>query len=172
MFSRIIKEFFLKKIVNTRLNSYKTEDSNDAVKTVGVIVNASIFEQKNQLIEEIQKQGIQKEAIKVLTFKERVAKNETIAEPFYTTKNISIRGGVKKESVQQFVETPFDLLISYYDEPKASLDLIAKKSKAKFKVGFGEVDKRINSLIINTSIKQYTVFVKEVFKYLQVLNKV
>ncbi len=172
MFSRIIKEFFLKKIVNTRLKNYKLEDSSDKISTIGIIINESVFKEKASLLAEIEKNGFKGSAVTVLVFKDKKFKKEELAEPFYTTKDISIKGFVKKETVQEFIETPFDLLISYYDEPRPSLDIIAKKSKAKFKVGFGEIDKRINHLIIDTSIDQYSVFVHEVFKYLQILNKV
>ncbi|MEZ4854700.1 hypothetical protein [Flavobacterium sp.] len=172
MFLRIIKEFFLKKIVDKRLNLYKLPDSKDKITTIGVIVDAVNSLHNNLLIKELIKSGFNDKEIEVLVFKEKLNKKEEINEPFYTLKDISIKGEVKKETVTTFVKNPFDLLISYYDEPRASLNLIAKKSQAKFKVGFASVDKRMNHLLISTSVEQPQLFVQELHKYLKVLNKI
>lgn len=172
MFLRIIKETFLKKIVNKRLNTYKLEDDAGKIKTIALLINATSFDKKDALIAEINKYVSTQTAIEVLLFKDKKNKKESIEEPFYTVQDISINGNVKKASVQEFLNKPFDMLISYYDEPKPSLDLIAKKSKAKFKVGFADVDNRINHFMIDTTTDEYKLFVSELFKYLHVLKKI
>lgn len=172
MFLRIIKETFLKKIVNKRLNRYQLDGNDSKIQTIGILINASNFSQKEELIKEIKKNSSAEITVQVLIFKDKKQKKEIIEEPFYTTNDISIKGEVKKQSVQDFLNQPFDMLVSYYDEPKASLNLIAKKSKAKFKVGFATIDKRINHFMIDTTKEEYQLFVQELFKYLHVLNKV
>ena len=45
--------------------------------------------------------------------------------------------------------------------------MITSKSKAKFKVGFSEVDNRLNRWMIATDMENYKLFVFELFKYLK-----
>ena len=87
-------------------------------------------------------------------------------------KNITISGKINKTEVEGFVGKKFDLLINYYDEPKAVLNMVAKKSAANFKVGFSGIDKRINHLIIASDVDAIDEFVEELFKYLKILNKI
>ena len=172
MFYNIIKNFFLKKNVTKRLTSENSFASNEKVITVGILVYESYFSETNQLIERIVSQGIDANNISVLVYKDKIKKKEEIKEPFLTIKNISLSGEITKPEVKNFVETPFDLLINYYDVSKSSLLLLSLKSKAKFKVGFDTVDKRVNHFIIKSLVENFNEFVLELFKYLKILNKI
>ena len=77
-----------------------------------------------------------------------------------------------KQEVNNFITTDFDLLINYYDTEKVPLLLISHQSKAKFKVGFSSVDKRINHFMISTNAENHIIFIEELFKYLKILNKI
>ena len=70
------------------------------------------------------------------------------------------------------MDVPFDILISYFEKDVLELKLMTAKSKAKFKIGILQTDERLNDLIIKTSLKQFELFKKEVFKYLSILNKI
>ena len=105
-------------------------------------------------------------------YKDKIKKKEVINEPFLSLKNISLSGEINKKEVNDFIETPFDLLINYYDVNKSALLLLSTKSKAKFKVGFDTVDKRVNHFIIKTLVEDFNEFVLELFKYLKILNKI
>ncbi|WP_445712947.1 DUF6913 domain-containing protein [Flavobacterium sp.] len=172
MFYNIIKNFFLKKNVTKRLTSENSFASNEKVITVGILVDESYFSETNQLIERIVSQGIDANNISVLVYKDKIKKKEEINEPFLTIKNISLSGEITKPEVKDFIETPFDLLINYYDVSKSSLLLLSVKSKAKFKVGFDTVDKRVNHFIIKSLVENFNEFVLELFKYLKILNKI
>ena len=172
MFYNIIKNFFLKKNVTKRLATQNTFASNDKILTVGVLVDETYFNETNQLVERIVSQGIQASNIFVLVYKDKIKKKEVINEPCLSLKNISISGEVDKKEVNDFIETPFDLLINYYDVNKSGLLLLSTKSKAKFKVGFDTVDKRVNHFIIKTLVEDFNEFVLELFKYLKILNKI
>ena len=78
----------------------------------------------------------------------------------------------KSERVTNFTEQSFDMLISYYDIQKPTLLLVTRSSKAKFKVGFQTIDKRVNHLVINTIAENYSEFISELFKYLKILKKI
>lgn len=172
MFYRIIKEFFLKKVINKRLLQYKLEDSEDKIKTIGILIDESESLKRESVLTELKQYDFDLEQIKVLVFKNKIKAKEVLPEPFYSTKDITLSGNITKPEVLQFIEIPFDLLINFYDEPKASLNMIAKKSKAKFKIGFSTIDKRINHLIIHSEVDNIKEFTTEVIKYLRILNKI
>ncbi|MQP23690.1 hypothetical protein GFJ94_01275 [Flavobacterium sp. LMO8] len=172
MFYNIIKNFFLKKNVTKRLATKNLLSSNDKVVTVGILVDESYFTGTNQLIESIISQGIEAGKISVLVYKDKIKKKEVINEPFLSLKNISLSGEINKKEVNEFIETPFDLLVNYYDVNKSALLLLSTKSKAKFKVGFDTVDKRVNHVIIKSLVENFNEFVLELFKYLKILNKI
>lgn len=171
MFSNTIKNFFMKRIALKRLSNYFLEVSSDKIITVGIVFNDANFKEKKALFTEIEHFGIAKDNIKVLVYKKKVNKKEVNEEPFVTIKDISFSGDFNKAAVQDFIATPFDLLINYYEVNDAPLILISTASKAKFKVGFASVDKRVNSFMINLHLHQYKEFVTELFKYLKILNK-
>lgn len=172
MFYTIIKNFFLKKNVIKRLATQNLIASNDKVLTIGVLVDETYFAETSQLVERIISQGIQKNNISIIVYKDKIKKKDVLNEPYFSLKNISISGEIDKKGVIDFLETPFDLLINYYDVNKYALLLLSSKSKAKFKVGFDTVDKRINHFIIKTLVEDYNELVLELFKYLKILNKI
>ena len=172
MFYKIIKNFFLKKIVSKWLLKQKDQLVQQKITTVGLIVDETYFSNTAGLVEQLISQGIEKEKITVLIYKDKIKSKELIASPFLALKNISLAGEIDKPEVVNFLDTPFDLLINYYDVNKYVLLLLTIKSKANFKVGFDTVDKRVNHFIIKTLVDQYEMFTLELFKYLKILNKI
>lgn len=172
MISKIIKDFFLKRKVNKKLKEYSLQEPPNKIVKVGVLIDGNYFQNQEELINEIAKNGIDKNNIEVLSF---VNKNKkTLLEKFdyFFRKDISFGGLFKSERVTNFTNQPFDMLISYYDVQKPTLLLVTKSSKAKFKVGFYTIDKRVNHLSINTIAEKHDEFISELFKYLKILKKI
>ena len=172
MFYTIIKNFFLKKNVTKRLLKQKNQLVQKKIASVGLLVDESYFSNTEALVDQIVSQGIDKEQIKILVYKDKIKSKEIIASPFLCLKNISFTGEINKKEVIDFLETPFDLLINYYDVNKYALVLLSVQSKANFKVGFDTVDKRVNHFILKMFVDQYELFTSELFKYLKILNKI
>jgi len=171
MFLNKIKDFFTKKIVKKSLSNVKHSVSNNPIKTVGILFDESYFYEKESMINELVANGIKREDIHFLVFKNHIKKNETFDYPVFSHKHINWNGTFDSTEVNKVVATPFDLLISYYDTEKAALLLFTNLSKATFKVGFSNVDNRLNHFMINTNAENYKVFIDELFKYLKILNK-
>jgi len=171
MFLKFIKDFGLKKIINKSLSNYKPISSPEIVTTVGILIDESYFTDKEGLINDLAANGILRNNIKTLSFKERIKPKEIIECCHFTRKDIASGGEFKKEDITEFVNTPFDMLISYYDIEKAPLVWVTIKSKAKFKVGFTTIDKRLNHFMIGTTAEKHAEFTAELFKYLKILNK-
>jgi hypothetical protein len=171
MFSKIIKDFFLKRIISSKLSSVNLEATSSKINTIGIIIDESYFTAIDFLKKEIEQYGVEEKNIQILLFKKKVSKKEIVKELFFTRSNVKLNGEINKEDVNAFLEQSFDMLINYYEVEKPSLLLVSKVSRAKFKVGFSSIDKRINHLMINTSLIQYKEFISELFKYLKILNK-
>lgn len=172
MFFNYIKELLAKKIVKKSLSNVKLSSSDGLIKTVGILFDETYFYEKNDLIEELVKEGILESNIKVLVFKNKIKKTEVFDYPVFSYNNLTWNGNIDKIEVQQFINESFDLLINYYDIEKAALLVVSQSSKAKFEVGFSAVDKRLNHFMIDTSAENYKVFINELFKYLRILNKI
>ncbi len=172
MFYKIIKDFFLKKIVTKRLLKQQSPLVQKKIATIGIVVDETYFSNTPALLEQFCLQGFQREQIAVLVYKDRIKSKEVITSPFVALKNISWAGEINKTEVNDFIATPFDLLVNYYDVNKYPLLLLSTQSKATFKVGFESVDKRVNHFIIKAVVDQYEAFSVELVKYLKILNKI
>jgi hypothetical protein len=172
MFLNYLKDFSTKKIVKNSLSNVKHLSSDTIIKKVGIIFDETYFYERESLVNELIKNGIDESNIKILVYKDKIKKNETFDYPVFSHKDLSWHGTVDKKEVKDFIKEPFDLLINYYDTEKVALLLVSHLSKSSFKVGFATVDKRLNHFMINTNAENYKVFVEELFKYLKILNKI
>ena len=94
------------------------------------------------------------------------------SHPTFGLKDLNFKCEFTQQAINEFISDEFDLLINYYDEEKPFLLLLTNNSKAKFKVGFSAVDKRLNHLLINIALEDYKGFTHELFRYLKILNKI
>ncbi|HMI07321.1 MAG TPA: hypothetical protein VK528_07240 [Flavobacterium sp.] len=172
MFLNYIKNFFTQKIVKKSLSNVKPEAANETIKTVGILFDESYFNDREKLIQELIKNGIEETQIKVLVFRNNIKKNEQFDYPVFSHKDLSWAATFDKSEVKDFIARKFDLLVNYYDTEKPPLLLVSNLSKAKFKVGFSAIDKKLNHFMIETNAENYKVFVAELFRYLKILNKI
>ncbi len=172
MFIKFIKEISLKKILKNTLHNVKPSILSTSIKTVGLLIDESYFQEKENLVRELVNNGISQDNIKLLVYRNKIKKNEIFQSPTFSSKDMNWKGDFSPPFVSEFVNTDFDLLISYYDIEKTPLLLVTHSSKALFKVGFSTVDKRLNHLMINTNAENFKVFTHELFRYLKILNKI
>ena len=172
MFLNKIKDFWVKKIVKKSLSNPKHTASTNSIKTVGIIIDESCFDKKEELIKELVKNSIQQQEIQILVFRDLIKNKETFNYSTFSYKNLNWNATFDKNEVNAFINCDFDLLISYYDVEKAPLLQVTHLSKAKFKIGFESVDKKLNQFMIATKVENYKVFIEELFKYLKILNKI
>ena len=172
MFIKYIKELSVKKILKRSLHNVSPSALSTSVKTVGLLIDESYFQEKELLVKEFVHQGISEENIKLLVYRDKIKKNEVFNQPTFTSKDMGWNGEFSATFVKEFIETPFDMLVSYYDLEKTPLLLVTHHSRALFKAGFSSVDKRLHHLMINTNAENYKVFVHELFRYLKILNKI
>lgn len=171
MFS-IIKRFFLRKIINKKVLNLNEDIPNDKIHTIGIIVDTTYFFDTEKLVTEIKSKNVSFKDVKVLSYNDKVKHKDSLSAYSFSIKDISITGEIKVIEVHDFLNYPYDLLISYFDEEKLPLLLAVSSSKAKFKVGFSKINFKFNHFIIDADAKDYKNFISELFKYLKILNKI
>ena len=172
MFLNYIKNFLIKKTLKNSLQDSKMNHSSVIVQTVGLLVDVTDFAATELLIAELIANGILEKNIKTIVYCDAVKKKEGLKYPTFSGAQLKWNGKIRGHEINEFSNEKFDLLINFYDIEKAILMQITHDSKAQFKVGFSSIDKRLNHFIIKTEINNDAVFVKELFKYLKLLNKI
>lgn len=172
MFLNYIKSFLLKKTLKKQLCDVKKETLNCPLTRVGLIVDESHFLKTADLKNEIISNGITEDNIKVIVFRDVLKSKEVYLEPTFGVKDLNFKVEFTQQLINEFISEEFDLLINYYNEEKPFLMLLTNSSKAKFKVGFSTVDKRLNHFLINIDPGNYKGFASELFRYLKILNKI
>ena len=99
-------------------------------------------------------------------------KDETLTswDSYFTPLDFGWNGNISNYDINEFIETDFDALISYYDEDIHELNLITAKSKANFKIGISNKDQRLHDFIINIKSSFIDIFKVELEKYLKGLK--
>ncbi len=171
MFLNHLKDFAAKKIVKNQLEGTALLTSEEPVRSIGILIDESYFPHRRELVEALRSEGLDG-SIDVLAFRDKVRKNETFDHPVFSHADISWTATITRPQVRKFIDTPFDLLIDYFDVEKAALLLVSHLSKARFKAGFASVDKRLHHFMIDTTAENYGTFAAELAKYLRILNKI
>ena len=171
MFLNFLKKFLLKRKLKKAFSFINDAFSAEKIKTVGVLVDETYFENKTQLVQDLVANGIKEDDISLLLYHDKDKKRD-INFASFSLKGVSWKGIIDNQDVVDFKARNFDLLISYYDVEKVPLLLVTQRSQAGFKVGFSSIDKRLNHLMIETTAENSSVFIAELFKYLKILNKI
>ncbi len=178
MFLKALKEKFkfksgLKYLQEELHNpSDKLTRTNKGIRSIGCIVDLDTFDNVNLFHDFIEDFSLRPNAVKIIGYKEFYDKNSPYATPVFSNKDLGWNGKVENSYALEFLSREYDMLINYYAEEKLMLQLMSVKTKARIKVGFGEVDKNYNDLILNTPIKDFKTFKKELKKYLHILNEI
>jgi hypothetical protein len=172
MFLNYIKNFVLKKTLKKSMRNVQDESLYSPIIKVGLIIDESNFLGTAALKKEIISNGILEKNIKVIVYRDVLKSNEVYLEPTFGLKDLNFKSEFTQQPINEFISEEFDLLINYYNEEKLFLLLLTNSSKAKFKVGFSTVDKRLNHFMINIDLDNYKGFIAELFRYLKILNKI
>lgn len=166
------KEKSNKKYLNKLLSERQLQVTGGDIVSLGVILNVDEiddFELFDTLAKSLK---VKPNKLKIIAFSESKKDDLKTWDDCYNPKDFGWRGAIKNTQLQDFLNTEFDVLVSYYDTDILELKLITAKSKAKFKIGILQSDERINDLIIKTNLKDFDLFKSETFKYLKILNKI
>lgn len=159
------KKAYSKLIINFR----REQVDGEFVKTVAILVDNE--DEIEEIINDLEnKLGIIKENITPLIFKRKL-KEEEKSSLYFTKKDFLNKGDIESESLKNFIDENFDLLINYTKKSNLYVNLVTLFSKAKFKIGFAKIDDRLYDLMVKEPNYNIQVFHQEIYKYLSILNK-
>lgn len=159
------------KYINKLLNARRVAVSNTKMKKVGVILNVTEFSDFEAFRQYFRTLGIQQANTKIIGFVEDPKDSNDLWDTYFNPKDFGWKGKINNIDLQAFIDTEFDVLISYYKTNHLELNLITAVSKANFKVGLTDDDDRLYDLMIDIKTKEFSVFKTELRKYLTVLKK-
>ncbi|RLD30221.1 MAG: hypothetical protein DRI75_00675 [Bacteroidetes bacterium] len=172
MFLKRFKKKSNQNYINKILNSRNESVNDNKLKSVGVILNIDEFDEHEDLRLFLKNIGIMENKIKFITFvtEEKFVPNSW--DLYFNPKDFGWKGKINSIELQEFINTKFDALISYYKGDNLELNMVTALSKANFKIGISNSDQRLNDFIIDVKPNQIAVFKQETLKYLKVLNKI
>ena len=116
--------------------------------------------------------GINENKIKFVAFVSDKDETLTSWDSYFTPPDFGWNGNISNFDINEFIDTKFDALVSYYNEDLFELNLVTAKSKANFKIGISNNDQRLHDFIINIKSEFIDVFKFEIQKYLKGLGKI
>lgn len=172
MFFNYFKDYFLKKKLKSGLSNAGVVASSNKVQTIGILVDERSFFQTVALKEALIEHDFLEKNISILAFRDPIKVKEDSSYPVFGCKHINWSFQIYEVVVVDFMQNPFDVLLSYYDTNNGFLQWITLQSKAAFKVGFFSEDQQLNTILINTKTMNYKEFVTEFVRVLQLFNKI
>ncbi len=172
MFLKRFKEKSNQKYINSILESRHVVADSRKIESVGIILNFDEFNNYDAFLSLFKEIKILENKVKFIAFitDEKLTPNSWDA--FFNPKNFGWKGKIENVELEEFVNTEFDALISYYKEDSLELNLVTALSKANFKIGISGKDDRLHDFIINVKPDEIELFKMELIKYLKVLNKI
>ncbi|KAA1247106.1 hypothetical protein F0000_05125 [Aquimarina sp. RZ0] len=142
-----------------------------SIKSLAVLIDASQSVNILSVVKLANELGVKSDSLKVMGYKEdqkEISDDKDAA--YYNNKSFGVNAAIRSNSLQEFINKEYDVLINFYSESKLELDIVAAASKAKFKVGFSEIDNRINDLVIGSANDNTNLFISELKKYFKILQ--
>ncbi|WP_378172926.1 DUF6913 domain-containing protein [Aquimarina sp. SS2-1] len=167
-----LKRNALKKSIESYIKKRRSSAKEvTGIKSLAVLIDASQSVNVLSVLKLANELGVKSDRLKVMGYKEdqkEISDDKDAA--YYNDKSFSVNGSVKSNSLNDFIKKEYDVLINFYSESKLELDYVAAASNAKFKVGFAEIDNRINDLVIGVDNQDNNLFISELKKYLKILQ--
>lgn len=167
-----LKKYSLKKHINQSLDNRKLSERNAKLKDLGFLIDEEYYNNPDFLNKLGESFGLRLKDIEVFNFLKDPKRAPSMQQNRITSKEFSWKGEIQNAGALEFIEKEFDVLICIYPDSCHFLNLMAARSKSKFKVGFEVSDKRIFDLILNIDPRDEKVLKTEVKKYLGILNKI
>ena len=172
MILKRFREYSIKKYLNKTLSNRKVYVDNSKAKSLGILFNIDEYDDYESFRQLGDFLRMRQDQLKIVAFSPTQTDKPNFWEICFNPKDIGWKGNIKNIELESFLNKEFDVLISYYTSDELELKFLTGVSSAKFKIGILQSDSRINDLIINTDLKEFKVFKNEVFKYLNILNKI
>jgi hypothetical protein len=170
MFLRGFKEKSNQKFINKLLSQASSDQQFGDLQTVGVLLSYEEFDDFEAFRKLFKELALTSPKCRVAAFIQDEKQITNTWNTYFIPKNIGWKGKILSADLESFINQDFDVLIGYYTKNDVDINLIAALSKSKFKIGLKGADQRIFDLLINVDTNQFSVFKKELKKYLKILK--
>ena len=171
MFFKQFRTLSLQKNITLILKSRIKNFQSGKVNSIGVIFDYDSYYNYDFFRNLIKDLGVNDTKVRFIA-KVDLEKNKPNSwDSFFSLDNFDWLGRPKSVEIEEFVEQPFDVLISYYKPNQLELNLVTARSKANFKIGITNEDSRLHDLTIDVEPADTDIFRIELIKYLTQLNR-
>jgi|SRR5690554_1431045 len=153
-------------------SSLQVVNREKGIRSVGCIVDLDRFDHADLFYELVEEFSLHPNSVKIIGYKGFYDKNSPYSTPVFSDRDLGWKAHIENSYALEFLSREYDLLVNYYTDDKLLLQLMTLKTRARLKVGFGEVDRNLNDLIMNTPMEDFRTFKQELGKYLRILNEI
>lgn len=145
----------------------------EKLKHIGILISQeSSFDETflskiSQKCSELNKETIR---ISVLAFQKREKKQSGSSFTLFSPKDISWKGMILSNEVEQFTKQSFDVLINYFDSSQKELLLISSLTQPALTIGLGNSSVKYNDISIGCLPSETDLFVNELNTILKTIN--
>ena len=172
MFIKFLKDRSNRKFIKRALENRLSSVNKKKIQTVGIILSIGEFKDYDKLRSIFQGYGVNENKIKFIAYLSERDTKLNHWDSYFESKDFGWNGVIKNLDLQEFIETDFDALISYYKKDNLELNYATACSKANFKIGLSNYDQNLNDFIIDINPNFIDIFGKELEKYLTGLKKI
>ena len=172
MIFKAFKEKSNQKHINRLLISRNVAFNTNKIVSVGIILNLKEFSDFDAFRTFFKEIGVLAPNIKIVTFVEDNNITEKLWDTYFSPKDFGWKDTIKNIDLKTFIDTKFDALICFYNQQSIELNLTSAASKANFKIGISNENRKLYDFIIDVKSNQFELFKTELKKYLTVLNRI
>lgn len=170
VFNALKKKALKKAIAQAQLTALDP-DYDYTFTTVGVVLEKREIVALEKMQQSLQKIGVKLENIDVLVYNAGGLVKNKRAESFHIS-DFNNSGTTDKKEICNFIEKPYDLLISYYTKDTAPLLWMTAQSKARFKVGISSIISKVNHFTLEVTTMDAKQNIENLIKYINNFKKV
>lgn len=145
-------------------------DSPDKTRTIGCIVDLDAFARAEDLYGLRKDFDLAPNAIQIIGYKREYDKVSPFGVQFFCDRDLGWNGEITNGHASEFLGREYDVLINYFQRESLMLKLVSAMTVARIRIGFSEVDTRLNDLILDTPMEDLAAFRSELKKYLTVFG--
>jgi len=160
---------FLNQAMKTPLEAV---NRSHGITSIGCIVDMEDFDKAEEFYQFQEEYNLRPNAVKIIGYKSYYDKNSPYSTPVFSDKDLGWNGKIENSYALEFLSRDYDLLVNYYKKDNLLMQLMSVKAKARFRVGFTEIDSYFNDLILDLPLKEFKTFKSELKKYLGVLDEI
>jgi len=170
-----IKESFYQKHLQRKVAEMKVRRHQvnfENAKTIGLLIEAG--DRENLVFADKYREQLRKtrKQVKILAYFNDKGNHENLTVNFFTDKDMNWYGIPNSEQVRDFIDRPFDILISLHLDASRPLEYISTISNAKMRVGLHALDKEYcyDFMIDPTDVSTLNQYVKQFEDYFKIIN--